>query len=46
MKKLVAAGAQLRPFSAEILEASYKASQEVYAETSAENADFKKISTT
>ena len=43
LKKLVAAGAQLRPFPAEILEASYKASQEVYAETSAENAEFKKI---
>src|SRR5215212_2902177 len=43
LKKLVAAGAQLRPFPAEVLEASYKASQEVYAETSAENAEFKKI---
>ena len=36
IKRLVAAGAQLRPFSPEILEASYKAAQEVYAETSAE----------
>ncbi|MFO1037671.1 MAG: TRAP transporter substrate-binding protein [Geminicoccaceae bacterium] len=43
LKKLVANGAQLRPFSPEILEASYKAAQEVYAETSASNADFKKI---
>ena len=43
LKKLVAQGAQLRPFSVEILEASYKAANEVYAETSANNADFKKI---
>jgi TRAP-type mannitol/chloroaromatic compound transport system substrate-binding protein len=43
LKKLVAQGAQLRPFSMEILEACYKAANEVYAETSAQNADFKKI---
>lgn len=43
LKKLVAQGAQLRPFSPEIMEAAYKASQEVYAEISAQNADFKKI---
>jgi TRAP-type mannitol/chloroaromatic compound transport system substrate-binding protein len=42
LKKLVAAGAQLRPFSGEIMEASLNAAQEVYAETSAQNADFKK----
>ena len=43
LKKLVAAGAQLRPFSTEILTACYNAANEVYAETSANNADFKKI---
>ena len=43
VKKLVAAGAQLRPFSGEIMEASLNAAHEVYAETSAQNADFKKI---
>ena len=43
LKKLVAAGAQLRPFSTEILTACYNAANEVYAETSAKNADFKKI---
>lgn len=43
LKKLVAQGAQLRPFSQEILEAAYKAALEVYAETSASNPDFKKI---
>ena len=36
LKKLVAAGAQLRPYPQEILEASFKAAQEVYAETSAD----------
>ena len=43
LKRLVGAGAQLRPFSQEILEACLKASKEVYAETSAKNPDFKKV---
>jgi TRAP-type mannitol/chloroaromatic compound transport system substrate-binding protein len=43
LKKLVAAGAQLRPYSPEILEASLKAAHEVYAETSAANPAFKKV---
>ena len=43
LKKLAAAGAQLRPYSTEILEAAYKGALEVYAETSAENPDFKKL---
>ncbi|CAN7603997.1 TRAP transporter substrate-binding protein [Bosea sp. LjRoot90] len=43
LKRLVGGGAQLRPFSQEILEACLKASKEVYAETSAKNPDFKKI---
>ena len=43
LKRLIAAGAQLRPFSQEIMEAALKASNEVNAETSAVNADFKKI---
>jgi TRAP-type mannitol/chloroaromatic compound transport system substrate-binding protein len=43
LKKLVAQGAQLRPFSTEILTACFNAANEVYAETSAKNADFKKI---
>ncbi len=43
LKRLAASGAQLRPFSQPILEASFKAANEVYAETSAANADFKKI---
>jgi TRAP-type mannitol/chloroaromatic compound transport system substrate-binding protein len=43
LRRLVAAGAQLRPFSQEIMEAALKASLEVYADISAKNADFKKI---
>jgi len=43
LKRLVAAGAQLRPFSQPIMDACLKASNEVNAETSAVNADYKKI---
>ncbi len=43
LQRLVANGAQLRSFSPEILTACYNAANEVYAETSAKNADFKKI---
>ena len=43
LKRLVAAGAQLRPFSAEILTAAYNAAGQVAAETAANNADFKKV---
>ncbi|MBN8980967.1 MAG: ABC transporter substrate-binding protein, partial [Rhizobiales bacterium] len=40
---LIASGTQLRPFSASIMDASLKAANEIYAETSATNANFKKI---
>lgn len=43
LKRLVAGGTQLRPFSPSIMEASLKAANEVYAETSATNPNFKKI---
>ena len=43
LKRLVANGAQLRPFSQAVMEACLKASQEVNAETSATNADYKKV---
>ncbi|WP_347267286.1 TRAP transporter substrate-binding protein [Paracoccus sp. (in: a-proteobacteria)] len=43
LKELVGVGAQLRPFSAEILDACFKASNEVYAEIEKDNAGFKKI---
>jgi TRAP-type mannitol/chloroaromatic compound transport system substrate-binding protein len=42
LKYLVADGAQLRPFNQAVLEASYKAANQVFAKTSAGNADFKK----
>jgi TRAP-type mannitol/chloroaromatic compound transport system substrate-binding protein len=42
LKRLVAGGTQLRPFSNEILEASLKATNELWAEISAKNPDFKK----
>ena len=43
IKELVGAGAQLRPFSQDILKACFDATNEVYAELSASNASFKKI---
>jgi TRAP-type mannitol/chloroaromatic compound transport system substrate-binding protein len=43
LKRLVANGAQLRPFSQASMEAAYKASNEVNAEVSASNVDYKKI---
>src|SRR5918995_1255078 len=43
LRRLIGAGAQLRPFSQEILEAAYKAANELYDEISAKNAEFKKM---
>jgi len=43
LKRLVGGGTQLRPFSPAVMDACLKAANEVYAETSATNADFKKI---
>ena len=43
LKRLVAGGAKLQPFSAAILDASHKAALEVYEETNKANADFKKV---
>jgi TRAP-type mannitol/chloroaromatic compound transport system substrate-binding protein len=43
LKRLVAGGAQLRPFSQAILDASFNAANDVYNETSATNAEFKKV---
>src|SRR5215813_13384962 len=43
IKRLVANGAQLRPFSPEILDASFKATNELYAEIGAKNEKFKKL---
>lgn len=43
LKTLMANGAQLRPFSVEVLSACYDAAQEVYAEITSTNVAFKKI---
>jgi len=42
LKRLVATGTQLRPFSNEIMEACLKATNELWTEISSKNADFKK----
>jgi TRAP-type mannitol/chloroaromatic compound transport system substrate-binding protein len=43
LRRLLAAGAKLRPFPAPVMEASFKAAKELHAEVSATNADFKKV---
>jgi TRAP-type mannitol/chloroaromatic compound transport system substrate-binding protein len=43
LRRLVTNGAQLRPFPQDVLEASFKASNEMYDENSAKSADFKRI---
>jgi TRAP-type mannitol/chloroaromatic compound transport system substrate-binding protein len=43
LRRLVSGGAQLRPFPQEILEASYKASNDLYDELSAKNPQWKKV---
>jgi TRAP-type mannitol/chloroaromatic compound transport system substrate-binding protein len=42
VRRLVGAGTELRAFPQSIMEASLKAANELYAETAAKNADFKK----
>ena len=43
LRELVAGGTKLLPFSQPIMEASFAAANEVYAETTAKNPKFKKI---
>ncbi len=43
LKKLYATGAELRPFSEGVLDACFKAANEVAAEIAAKNEDFKKV---
>ncbi|WP_150286674.1 TRAP transporter substrate-binding protein [Rhabdaerophilum calidifontis] len=43
LKRLVAAGTQLRPFPADVMEACWKAAHEIYAEESARNPHFKAL---
>jgi TRAP-type mannitol/chloroaromatic compound transport system substrate-binding protein len=42
LKRLVASGTQLRPFTNEVLEACLKSTNELWTEISGKNADFKK----
>ena len=43
LRRLVAGGAQLRPFPREVMQAAYKSAFELYDETAAENPRFKKV---
>jgi TRAP-type mannitol/chloroaromatic compound transport system substrate-binding protein len=43
LRRLVASGTQLRPFPKSVMDACYNAAMELYKETSAKNAKFKKI---
>jgi TRAP-type mannitol/chloroaromatic compound transport system substrate-binding protein len=43
LKRLVGAGAKLTPFSPEVMDACYKAANELYGEINAKNPAFKKI---
>ena len=43
VKRLVASGAELRPFPQPVMEACYKAANEIYAELSQTNPTFKKL---
>ena len=43
LKRLVAAGTKLKPFSKDIMDAGFKASMEVFAAHEAKSPEFKKI---
>jgi TRAP-type mannitol/chloroaromatic compound transport system substrate-binding protein len=43
LKRLVASGTKLKPFSKELMDAGYKASMEVFAAHEAKSPEFKKI---
>jgi TRAP-type mannitol/chloroaromatic compound transport system substrate-binding protein len=43
LRRLISSGAELRAFSQPVMEACLKAANEVYAETTKANADFKKV---
>jgi TRAP-type mannitol/chloroaromatic compound transport system substrate-binding protein len=43
LKRLVGSGAVMRPFTKPVLEACYKAANEIYVDTSAKNPEFKKV---
>jgi TRAP-type mannitol/chloroaromatic compound transport system substrate-binding protein len=43
LRRLAAAGTQLRPFPREVLQACWQSANKIYEETSAKNAKFKKV---
>ena len=43
LRRLIGAGTQLRAFPREVMQACYKAAFELYEETAAKNANFKKV---
>ncbi len=43
LRRLVAGGAQLRPFPQEVMEAALKNANEVYAEMASKNPDFRRV---
>jgi TRAP-type mannitol/chloroaromatic compound transport system substrate-binding protein len=43
LRRLVGAGAQLRPWKEDVIEAGYKAAGELYADLSGRNPDFKRL---
>ncbi len=43
LKQPLASGTKMLPFPKDVMEASYKAAMEYYAETSASNPEFKKV---
>jgi TRAP-type mannitol/chloroaromatic compound transport system substrate-binding protein len=43
IRRLVGAGAELRPFPREVMQAAYTAAQEIYADLAAKNAKFKTV---
>jgi TRAP-type mannitol/chloroaromatic compound transport system substrate-binding protein len=43
LKRLISGGAQLRAFPPSVMDAAFKAANEIYAELAAGNADFKKV---
>ena len=43
LKRMIAGGSVLKAFPRPVMEAAFKAAQEVYAETSAKSAEFKKL---
>ncbi|MGY2048472.1 TRAP transporter substrate-binding protein [Methylobacterium sp. JK268] len=43
LRALVRAGAQLKPFPQDVMEAAFKAANEIYADLSGKSADFKRV---